>query len=90
MGSRPRTNPGNRVDQADGGKRHHESQELDGGDRQREEDAEHRAETGAGRDAQDVGRHERVAEQSLVGGTGCGNRGADQHRGEHAGQAHLE
>jgi hypothetical protein len=56
-----------------------EGQELDAQDREREEDAEHGAEAGTGRDAQNVGRDQRVAEQALVGGASSGERGADQH-----------
>ena len=49
-----------------------------------------RAERRAGRHAQDIGRHERIAEHALVGGASRGERGADEERGEHARPAHLQ
>ena len=52
--------------------------------------AEHGAERRAGRDAQDVGRDERIAEHALVRGARGGERRADEQRGEHARPAHLQ
>ena len=57
---------------------------------EREEDAEYRAERRAGRDAEDVGRNQRVAEHSLVGGACRGERCADDQRRQHARPAHLQ
>ncbi len=51
---------------------------------------EHGPEAGAGGDAQDVGRHQRIAKQRLVGGPGGGDCRTDKDGGEHARQAHLE
>ena len=81
---------GDGIDEADGGEPHGEGHELDAGHGQGQEDAEHGAEAGAGRYAEDVGRHQRVAKQGLVGGAGGSYCRTDEHGGEDARQAHLE
>ena len=67
-----------------------EAEELDGDDRQRQEDADDRAEPGAGRYAEDIRRDQRIAEEALIGGPGRGERGADQRSREDARQADVE
>ena len=52
-----------------------------------ERDRDHRAERGAGRDAQRVRRGQRVAEQSLKHDAGRGERPADERGRQRAGQA---
>ena len=55
-----------------------------------EQDADHRAEPGAGRDAENIRRHQRIAEQGLVGRAGPGQRRADEARGHHPRQPDIE
>lgn len=81
---------GHRVGGADRCETEHERKELDRQDVAGEEDADHRAERSTGRYAQNVGRHERIAEQTLVGGTGAGECRADEQRREHARAADVE
>jgi hypothetical protein len=81
---------GDGIDEAHRGKAGGERQQLDTGHRQRQEDAEHSAQTGSRRDTQNIGGHQRVAEQGLVGGAGGGERRSRKRRGQHARQAHLE
>jgi hypothetical protein len=69
---------------------HHEGQRLDGDDAEREVDAEHGTQRGAGRHPEDIGGHERVAEQALVGGAGGGQRASDQDGGGDARTAHVD
>ena len=78
---------GDEIDQRHRGDPAGEGQKLDAEDRQGQEDAEDRAEAGPGAHAQDVGRHQRVAEQVLIGGTGRGQRRADGERGCRCGAA---
>ncbi len=64
-----------------------EREPLDDEDRPRDEDAERRAESRAARDAQDVGRDERVAEDSLERAAGRREGPAHEDRHEDAGEA---
>ena len=87
IGSWPRRLAAISVDRRHRGQAEHECEPLDRADVERQEDAEHRADRRAGRHAQDVGRHQRIAEQTLVRGARGGQRGADEQRGQrHAGR----
>ena len=88
-GSWPRRRDADPVDQPDRREPAGEREQLDEDHPQRKKDPEHRAERGAGRDAEDVGRHQRVAEHPLVGGARCGKRGTHDQRRQHARPAHL-
>ena len=61
----------NEIDEAHGCYAADEREPLDGGQREREENAENGAEPRACRDAQDVGRDERVAEKPLIDDAGA-------------------
>ena len=87
MAAQPRADE---VHQADRHQAAGEGEQLDQEHVQRQEDPEHRAERRAGRNAEDVGRHERIAEHALVCGAGGGERGADDQRRQHARPAHLQ
>ena len=78
------------IDQGHGGEPADEGQGLDAQDRQGEEDAQHGTQPGAGRDAQDVGRDQGVAEQVLVGRACGGECAADQEGGTDPRQPHAE
>ena len=67
-----------------------EGQELRDDDALRQHDAEGGAEARAGRGAEDVGRHQRVAEHALVGRARQGEPGPDEERDQDAGQAHVQ
>ena len=70
-----------RADEIDRGHRHEsadEGKKLNGKNADGEIDADHGSERSAGGCAEDVGRHQRIAEQSLKGGAGNRERGADQ------------
>ena len=78
------------VDRRDRDEAAHEGEALDAEHAEREIDADHGAERRARRRAEDIGRHQRIAEQALERGAGDRERRADQHRREHARPAHLQ
>jgi hypothetical protein len=57
----------NEIDQQHGRNAAEEGECLDAEDRQRHQYADHRAEPRPGRDPEDVGGHQRIAEQGLIG-----------------------
>ena len=78
-----------------GAERAQKAGQRNGGDPEHREidvkrDGQHRAERRAGRDAQRVGRRQRVAEQRLKDDAGQGEAAPDQRRREHARQARHE
>jgi hypothetical protein len=77
------------VDGCDGDQPAGEGQRLNGEDAEREKDTEHGTKRGAGGRAQNIGRHQRIAEQALEGGACHGKRSSNQHRRHHARAAHL-
>jgi hypothetical protein len=78
---------GDQVDHRDSREPARKGERLDANDRQRQQDADHGAEARAGRDAENVGRHERVAKERLVGGAGAGQGRADHEPGHDPRQA---
>ena len=81
---------GHQIDQGHGGEAAGEGEQLDAQNRQGEKDAQHRPHASAGRDAQDVGRNQGIAEQVLVGGPGGGEGGPDEQRRADARQPNAE
>ena len=63
---------GNEIDQQHRRNAAEKGERLDASDRQRHEYAEDSAEPRPARDPEDVGRHQRIAEQGLVGRAGAG------------------
>uniref|UniRef100_A0A1I7WDM6 Uncharacterized protein n=1 Tax=Heterorhabditis bacteriophora TaxID=37862 RepID=A0A1I7WDM6_HETBA len=57
--------------------------------RQAEEQAQRSTQAGTGGDAQNVRRHQRIAEHGLIGGTGRRQHSANQNGGQHAWQADM-
>ena len=78
------------VDQSHGAETDGEGQHLDSDDAEREVDAQDGSKRRPRGDAENVGRHEGVAEQPLIGGAGRSQRRAHRHGGENPGAAHLK
>ncbi len=80
---------GDEIDEHDGGEATEKGERLDADDRQRKKNAGDRTQPGAGRDAENVRRHQRIAKQRLVGRAGPGERRADQDAGHDPRQPHA-
>ena len=78
------------VDQSHGAETDGESQQLDSDDAEREVDAQDGSKRCAGGDAENVGRHEGIAEQPLIGSAGRSQGCAHRHGGENPRAAHLK
>ena len=77
------------VDRRDRDEPADEGERLDREHAEREIDAEHGAERRARRRAEQIGRHQRIAEQALERGAGDRQRRADHRGRQHARPAHL-